>query len=328
MTPIKTPYGGALRCLNRGWRVAPLPVGKKFAPPDGYLDAPLVGVAKLKQWEANRPGRNYAVIPGLSLTMLDVDPKSGGPASLDLLEVEYGTLPPTFTVRTPSGGTHYYFRGLHTFKLKFRPGLDAPQYVVAPWSVVDGKRYDVIDGRALAPIPNWLPEVIGSPDPTDDAEQVSEIELDQSAAIERAIWYLTHDARPSIQGQGGEFALLLAFGNLKDFGISKHTAIELIDQHYNVEPRCSPLWLLGDGPIADRLDVKAENAWRYLTKTRPGSASAQADFADDPVSDADVARAAELAAVNDDGLTPQARQRKARREYRRRKHSERWGEVP
>src|SRR5579863_4443722 len=89
-TSSKMPYAGALACLNRRWRIAPLPVGKKKNPPTGYLAAPLVSPAKLKQWEANRPGRNYAVVPGIDLTMLDVDPRHGGDASLFDLELEYG----------------------------------------------------------------------------------------------------------------------------------------------------------------------------------------------------------------------------------------------
>jgi hypothetical protein len=55
----------------------------------------------------------------------------------------------------------------------------------------------------------------------------------------------------------------------------------LINELYNKEPFCSPPWNIGDGPIADRLDVKVENAWQYLTQTQPGSNTAEADFGDD-----------------------------------------------
>jgi hypothetical protein len=114
----------------------------------------------------------------------------------------------------------------------------------------------------------------------DDADQDPAIELDQPRNIERAIYHLTHDARRSVQGRNGEFALLLVAGELKDIGISKSLAVDLLIEHYNVSPFCDPVWNVGDGPIADRLDVKVENAWRYLTQAQPGSASADADFAD------------------------------------------------
>lgn len=278
---------GALASIKRRWRIAPLPRLLKKAPPVGYLQIPLASPAQIAAWEAELPGRNYAVVPGLSLTFVDVDVRDekGGQQSLDLLELQYGALPKTFTVRTPSGGLHYYFRGLHTYKIGFRPGLDCPQYVVAPFGVLaDGGRYEVIDPSPAAPVPNWLPEVVGLPTDADAAaEQAPAVDLDQPVNIARAIYHLTHDARHSTQGRNGEFALLLTAGELKDMGISKPLAIELLGKHYNVAPFCDPQWNIGDGPTADRLDVKVENAWRYLHQNQPGSEAAEAEFGKEPL---------------------------------------------
>ena len=253
----KTPYAGALACLNRRWRIAPLPVGKKKSPPTGYLAAPLVSPAKLRQWEANRPGRNYAVVPGIDLTMLDVDPKHGGDASLFDLELEYGPLPPTFTVRTPSGGTHYYFRGLHRYKLNFRPGLDAPQYAVAPWSMWNGKRYEVIDSREPVSVPNWLPEVIGTPDESPDVEQISEVELDQADNIAWAIHHLRYDAARASKGRAASLlccsrsvrSRITPYRSTRQSGMSTNGTTRS-----RVARRCG---CAGDGPVEDRLDVQS-----------------------------------------------------------------------
>jgi hypothetical protein len=70
---------------------------------------------------------------------------------------------------------------------------------------------------------------------------------------------------------------------LKDIGVSKDRAIELLNEHYNVPDKCEPQWDVCEGPTADRLDVKVENAWAYLNQTQPGSRSPQADFGDEPV---------------------------------------------
>lgn len=293
---VKPPYAGALAAIKRRWRVAPLPRRAKFAPPTGYPSIPLAAPAQIRQWEAELPGRNYAIIPGINLTFIDVDVRDGkgGLDSLEMLQLEYGQLPKTFRVRTPTGGLHIYLRGPHTFKNGFRPGLDCPPYVVAPYSVTEVGRYEVIDPSPAAPMPNWLPEVVGIATEHDDADQDPAIELDLPRNIQRAIWHLTHDARRSIQGRNGEFALLLTAGDLKDMGISKHAAIELLSEHYNKSPMCDPIWLIGDGPLADRLDAKVENAWRYLIQTQPGSADPTADF-----TDAAPPSAAELSKLND-----------------------------
>jgi hypothetical protein len=325
MKRVKPPYTGALAAIKRGWRVAPLPRGLKAAPPFGFPSIPLATPAQIKAWEAELPGRNYAIIPGIDLTFIDMDVRDEkrGRESLDLLQLEYGQLPPTFTVRTTSGGLHYYFRGPHTLKNGFRPGLDCPPYVVAPWSMFEGKRYEVIDPRPAAPMPNWLPEVVGIATDYDDAEQTPAVELDQPQNIKRAIWHLTQDARRSIQGRGGEYALLLTAGELKDMGISKWKAIELLEQYYNKEPFCSPPWNIGDGPIADRLDVKVENAWQYLTQTQPGSASAEADFGADPaIIESDIDQTLEVFLANPGNTRAQAR--KARRMTARNRRAGQW----
>ncbi len=277
----------ALECARRGWCVFPLPAGAKEPPPwTDYAHKASRNPTRIIAWHYARAG-NWGIVPGPSgLLIVDVDDKPGknGSASLAELELSYGKLPPTFTVATPSGGRHLYFRGVDVFKLGFRPGLDCPQYVLAPGSMLaDGNRYTVIDDSPVADAPIWLPAVVGEAIERDDVEQVPAVDLDQPANIARATHHLTHDARKSIQGQNGEFALLLTAGELKDMGISKHKAVELLDRFHNVAGRCDPLWLVGDGPVADRLDVKVENAWRYLHRVQPGAGTAEADFFGEPV---------------------------------------------
>lgn len=94
---------------------------------------------------------NIGVATGAGLLVLDVDNKDGkhGSASLNGLEARYGALPMTLTVRTPTGGYHYYFRvpadeWIGNSIGKLGEGLDVKGdggYVVGPGSVLAKGQY-------------------------------------------------------------------------------------------------------------------------------------------------------------------------------------------
>lgn len=73
-------------------------------------------------------------------------------------------IPRTFTVATPSGGTHLYFRAqkglpLRNTVARLGPMIDtraAGGYVVAPGSTIGGNQYRVADDAPVAPIPRWI----------------------------------------------------------------------------------------------------------------------------------------------------------------------------
>ena len=73
-------------------------------------------------------------------------------------------IPPTFTVATPSGGRHLYFRPPNTLKLRntvarLGPLIDtraAGGYVVAPGSVIHSRRYEIVEDAPIAPVPRWI----------------------------------------------------------------------------------------------------------------------------------------------------------------------------
>jgi hypothetical protein len=74
----------------------------------------------------------------------------------------------TYTVRTPSGGTHLYFTAPHGVQLRNTGGdrgrglgwkVDTRAWgghVVAPGSVVDGQAYSVENDTDPRPLPQWL----------------------------------------------------------------------------------------------------------------------------------------------------------------------------
>jgi hypothetical protein len=168
----------------------------------------------------------------------------------------------------------------------FGQDIDSTNYTLIPGceTVEDtGARqsagtYKVVNSARVAPAPKWFAEYLG--DETSavkpDADQAPAVEQDTDDIVSRAIYYLKNDAKPSIQGQNGEFTLLMVFATLKDMGLSRETAVELVVENYN--DRCEPPWEVGEGAIADRLDAKATNAWSYLKNTQPGALSPQAEF--------------------------------------------------
>jgi len=105
--------------------------------------------------------------------VLDVDPRSGGVASLAALELANGPLPVTITANTGSGGVHYYFKypgpEYRNTAGALGAGLDTRGdggYVVLPPSAhKSGKRYSwkTSCGPAeaeLAEAPAWLLKMV------------------------------------------------------------------------------------------------------------------------------------------------------------------------
>jgi hypothetical protein len=65
-------------------------------------------VDQVRNWWAQWPDANVAIATGSGLVVLDVDPYKGGLHSLSIL-LGGGFEWPTATVRTGSGGLHFYF---------------------------------------------------------------------------------------------------------------------------------------------------------------------------------------------------------------------------
>lgn len=139
--------------------------GKKPVDSD-WTRAPRADVDLVRSWQAD--GFNLGVRTGKisGVFVLDVDTKHDGPAHLEALQAEHGILPDTYTVRTGSGGLHFYFR-LPDFEVRndqsgfIAPGVDIRGeggQVVAPGSVHPdtGQEYAIINDAKIAQAPEWL----------------------------------------------------------------------------------------------------------------------------------------------------------------------------
>ena len=141
---------------------------------NGHKDATIDRAQIARRWSELRntgfPDALIGIRTGLisGFWVLDIDTKNAdGFASLKKLEARFGALPATHTVKTPSGGVHYYWKfpdiDLRCSSNKIAPGIDVRAndgYVIGPPSMmVDGRAYeDLTDAtpNEAAWAPSWL----------------------------------------------------------------------------------------------------------------------------------------------------------------------------
>jgi hypothetical protein len=156
--------------------VFPLPPGSKTAEP-GWTRRVTMSLAVIgESWPA---GANIGVACRASgIVGLDLDRHAGSPdgvASFARLCAARGQpCPETFTVATPSGGLHLYFRvppGTEIGSpIGWLPGVDvrgpghrSGGYLAGPGSVTAAGEYQVARDQPIAPLPAWLSRLLTLP---------------------------------------------------------------------------------------------------------------------------------------------------------------------
>ena len=271
----------AFQMAKQGWSVFPVNTHKTPFKDFKWKEESTNDPEIIGGWLEEYPSCNFAVDCGKSgLLVVDIDIKGddNGLQTLELLEEEYGELPETFIVDTPSGGRHIYFTGKAPTtgpksKNKLGPGIDtrgAGGYVVAAGSADDRGEYLIMVKKATVPIPQWISERLGMVvDKSDGKSLVSLVEIDLQANIISATQYLVTDAEPAIEGAGGDSQTLQVAMDMRDRGISEHMTVELMAKFYN--PRCEPAW------DVEELERKVSNAYQYANNA-PGSLAAEISF--------------------------------------------------
>jgi hypothetical protein len=260
----------ALSLAKRGLRVFPLRVKGWKPAHKGWKDEATTDPLQIYEWWSEAD-YNIGVATGDGIVVIDVDDKPGknGSASLDAFKLNGATYD-TFTVRTPTGGRHLYYRAsdVHNSAGRLGPDLDvrsAGGYVVGPGSVLEpgtknaaGGSYLVERADEFGPLPGAFADKLTAREAPKSVEPVAR--QDQSA-LDRAEQWLKTAAPLAIEGQGGDHTTYTVACRLKDFAISEDEAFLLLADAWN--DRCSPPWPLED------LQTKVTNAYAY-GKNPPG----------------------------------------------------------
>lgn len=162
----------ALSLAQRGFRLFPQDRNKRPLL-KGWPEEASSDPERIRDWARQHPTGNFAVATGKrsGILVLDVDVKGGQDGLKELEELElFVNFEPTYTVRTPSGGLHRYFRYPATAEkvlsrpLQGHPGLEIKAdggCITLPGSFYkDGREYVLVEDRELAECPAALLSLI------------------------------------------------------------------------------------------------------------------------------------------------------------------------
>lgn len=149
-----------MKYLDRAFELAsrgfdPLPIVDKRCFVKGWPDAECQDEHLQAYWNGLWPDADVAArCTNLTVVDVDIKPGQGGLRTLLGWRNKFGGMPTTTTVRTRSGGLHYYFKAFEVTRKKF-DGIDIKTgnaYVGAPPS----KGYTWESEAPIAEAPAWL----------------------------------------------------------------------------------------------------------------------------------------------------------------------------
>lgn len=258
--------GDKLPALNYGWQT-------RATNDPGQLAA----------WDGAMSDLNWGVPAGPNgYFIIDVDPQ-GLPAWKAMQERDPAladAVSRSYTVKTPRGGFHHYFKGHGpTTASAIAPGIDtrggyvdpntgkmkSTGYVVTPGSKTAVGEYVALGG-SIEPMPEAVLRIV--PDKKKGAVLglARDPAKDQPRNVQWARDLLTNyvkEGRVSVEGAGGNNTAYQVAASILDKAISPALAYELMDEIWN--PHCSPAWEDWE------LEGIVKNASEYGEETGGGS---------------------------------------------------------
>ena len=176
-----------------------------------------------------------------ALVVIDIDVlKKNGRETFERLKKEGYPFPETFTVKTPTGGYHLYYEwdepitgGVNVLG----EGIDIRskgQYVVAPGSSIDGKKYIIINDCEITRVPEWIVESRRNTKVEIDYP-LHDNEINREAAYKRGSEYLQSIAPKPMEGARNQTGYSVAC-RLKDFGLPAEDTLSLMLAEWETYP--------------------------------------------------------------------------------------------
>lgn len=248
----------ALDWAAAGFYVFPCIVNGKTPAVGNGVHAATRDTNKINLWWKIAP-YNIGVAPSRSgMFVVDVDGPAGVEA-LARLEAINSAIPSTLKVQTPRGPghTHIWLQGdARSTVGKLGPKIDTRGeggYVLVPPSATAQGAYEYVgEDVDIAEAPAWLLGLLAGSNEGHEADP--NLSLDLPHNVKRALAYL-EVRKPAIEGQGGDLQTFQTAAGVRDFGISEHKALELIETHWN--GKCVPPWTHED------LAAKVHHAYSY-----------------------------------------------------------------
>ncbi|WP_406027323.1 bifunctional DNA primase/polymerase [Nocardioides sp. NBC_00850] len=282
---------GALAAAARGWHVFPLLSGTKRPARPNHRERDCTGTdprcrdghtgwdarattdaTRIRRaWSGESPAYGLGIACGPSgLVVVDLDTHKPGTeipepwnrfgirTGEDVLDhlagAHGGTITPTFTVRTPSGGTHLYYTAPEGVRYGNTAGtigwlVDTRAhggYVVAAPTTIGTSSYVVTDDRAPAPLPWFLIDLLGRqhrPAPAAGPRPIR-TEVDHMPAyVKSAVDQEAHNVAtaPAKKHNARLYVAAKALGQLIAGGVlAEHTAYDALSDaaHSLIGPGC------------------------------------------------------------------------------------------
>lgn len=243
-----------------------IPGTKKPLTEHGFHEA-TVDPEQIDKWWTQNPDANIAFTPHvMGWGIIDVD-------SQEAME-EFGQRndeaegEPTWMVKTPRGGYHFYYQGELPTSVRNRviPGqaIDTRgrgSYALLPPSRTPDGVYETYMDWDVAPLPEWVQQAIQDTARGGAITLAPDVELDLPGNVARAVAYLKA-LSPALEGQGADNHTFVAAATLHNLAISPELAYDLMIEHYQAEPK--------DERFETFVARKIDNAYTYAQNS-PGT---------------------------------------------------------